>query len=54
MLVMEQYTLDIRKYSFSQRAINEWSKCSTNCVNDSGVDMFKDTICKYIKRAGYT
>ena len=33
-LVKDQCILDIRKYSFSQRTINEWNKLSIlcNCV----------------------
>ena len=30
-LVKDQCRLDIRKYSFSQRTINEWNKLSTDC-----------------------
>ena len=40
-LVKDQCGLDIRKYSFSQRTINEWNKLSTNCVTASSVNMFK-------------
>ena len=29
----DQCRLDIKKYSFSQRTINEWNKFSTDCVN---------------------
>ena len=32
-LVKEQCRLDMRKYSFSQRVINEWNKLPNNCVN---------------------
>ena len=28
----DQCRLDIRKYSFSQRKINEWNTLSTDCV----------------------
>ena len=34
----------IRKYSFSQRTINEWNKLSTDCVTASSVNMFKNKI----------
>ena len=47
-------TLDMRKYSFSQRGINEWNKLSNECVNASSVNMFKNRIDKYLIRAGYT
>ena len=30
-LVKEQCRLDMRKYSFSQRVINEWNKLPYNC-----------------------
>ena len=36
-LVMEQCRLDMRKYSFSQRVINEWNKPPNDCVNASTV-----------------
>ena len=39
-LVKDQYILDIRKYSFSQRTINEWNKLSTDCIIASSVNMF--------------
>ena len=39
-LVKDQCRLDIRKYSFSQRTINEWNKLSTDFVNASSVNMF--------------
>ena len=47
--------LDMRKYSFSQRVINEWNKLPNDCVNASNaVNMFKNTIDRYLIRAGYT
>ena len=39
-LVKEQCRLDMRKYSFSQRVINEWNKLPNDCVNASSVNMF--------------
>ena len=53
-LVKEQYRLDTRKYSFSQRAINEWNKLSNDCVKASSVNMFKNIIDRYLIMAGYT
>ena len=52
--VKELCRLDMRKYSFSQRVINEWNKLPTNCVNASSVNMFKNRIDIYLIRAGYT
>ena len=42
------------KYSFSQRTINEWNKLSTDCVNVSSVNMFKNKVDTYLRRADYT
>ena len=53
-LVMEQCRLDMRKYTFSQRMINEWNKLQNDCVNASSVNMFKNRIDRYMKTAGYT
>ena len=39
-LVKGQCRLDIRKYSLSQRTINEWNKLSTDCIIASSVNMF--------------
>ena len=53
-LVKEQCRLDMRKYSFSQRVINEWNKLPNDCVNASSVNMFKNRIDKYLIWVGYT
>ena len=53
-LAKEQCRLDMRKYSFSQRVINEWNKLPNDCVNASSVNMFKNRIDIYMIRAGYT
>ena len=39
-LVNDQFIFDIKKYSFSQRTINERNKLSSDCVNASSVNMF--------------
>ena len=44
-LVKEQCRLDMRKYSFSQRVINEWNKLPNDSVN-----MFKNRIDRYLIR----
>ena len=54
LLVKEQCRLDMRKYSFSQRVINEWNKLPNDCVNASSVNMFKNRIDRYLIRTGYT
>ena len=53
-LVKEQCRLDMRKYSFSQRVINEWNKLPNDCVNASSVNMFKNRIDRYLIKVGYT
>ena len=53
-LVNNQCILDIRKYSFSQRTINEWNKLSTDCVTASSMNMLKNKVDTYLRRADYT
>ena len=38
----------------STRKVNELNKLSTDCVTASSVNMFKNKIDTYLKRAGYT
>ena len=52
--VKDQCRLDIRKYSFSLRTIIEWNKLSTDCVTASSVNMFKNKVDTYLRRADYT
>ena len=40
-LVKEQCRLDMRKYSFSHRVINEWNKLPNHYINASSLYMFK-------------
>ena len=49
-LVKDQCILDIRKYSFSQRTINEWNTLSTDCITASSVNMFKNKVDTYSGR----
>ena len=53
-LAKKQCILDIRKFSFSQRTINEWNRLSADCVGASSVNIFKNKIDIYLRRAGYT
>ena len=43
-LIKDPCRLDIRKYSFSQRTINECNKLSTDCVTAISVNMFKNKV----------
>ena len=53
-LAKKQCRLDIRTFSFSQRIVNEWNKLSADCVGARSVNMFKNKIDIYLRRAGYT
>ena len=53
-LVKDQCRLDIKKYSFSQRIINEWNKLFTDFITASSVNMFINRVDTYLRRAGYT
>ena len=44
----------MRKYSFSQIAINEWNIVSNDCVNASSVNMFKNKFDIYLIMTVYT
>ena len=52
-LVKDRCRLDIRKYSLSQRTINEWNKLSTGSITANSVNMFKNKVDTYLRRAGY-
>ena len=52
-LVKEQCRLDTRKYSFSQRVINEWNRLSNDCVNVSSVNKLKNNTGRYLITVGY-
>ena len=53
-LAKKQCRLDIRKVSFSQRTVNEWNRLSSDYVGASSVNIFKNKIDIYLRRAGYT
>ena len=53
-LVKDQCRLNIRKYAFSQRTINEWNNLSIDCATASSVNVFKNKVDTYLRRAGYT
>ena len=51
-LAKKQCRLDIRKYSFLQRTVNEWNRLSADCVGANSVNIFKNLIDFYLRRAG--
>ena len=53
-LIKDQYRLDTRKFSFSQRTTNEWNKLSTDFITASSMNMFRNKVDTYLRRAGYT
>ena len=53
-LAKKQCRLDIRIFSFSQRTVKEWNRLSADCVGASSVNIFKNKIDIYLRRAGYT
>ena len=53
-LVKPYCRLNKRKFSFSQRTINDCNNLGHDCVNASSVNMFKSKIDNYLARAGYT
>ena len=50
-LAKKQCRLDIRKFSYSQRTVNEWNRLSADCVDASDINIYKIDI--YLRRAGY-
>ena len=38
-LAKKQSRLDIRKFSFSQRTVNEWKRLSSDCAGASSINM---------------
>ena len=50
-LAKKQSRLDIRTFSFSQRTVNEWNRLLADCVGTSRVNIFKNKIKIYLRRA---
>ena len=53
-LTKKQCRLYIRTFSFSQRTVNKWTRLSADCVDACSVNIFKNKIDLYLRRAGYT
>ena len=53
-LAKKQCIEDIRKFSFSQRTLNELDRLSADCVGASSVNLFKNRIDIYLRWAEYT
>ena len=46
-LVKSHSRLDKRKYTFSQRVVNDWNELPEECINATSVNMFKNKIDQY-------
>jgi len=42
-LSKQRTSLDVRKYSFSQRVVHEWNKLSQDVVEATSVNQFKNS-----------
>jgi len=49
-LSKQRASLDVRKYSFSQRVVQEWDKLSQDVVD---VNQFKNRLDKFWQRYGH-
>ena len=47
--MIEPSRLDVRKYLFSQWAINVWNNLYNDCVHASSVSVFKNRIDNYFQ-----
>ena len=52
-LSKQRTSLDVRKYSFSQRVVQEWNKLSEDVVEATSVNQFKNRFDKFWQRYGH-
>ena len=52
-LSKQQTSLDVRKFSFSQRVVQEWNKLSQDVVEATSVNQFKNRLDKFWQRYGH-
>ena len=52
-LSKQRTSLDARKYSFSQRVVQEWNKLSQDVVEATSVNQFKNRLDKFWQRYGH-
>jgi len=52
-LSKQQTSLDVRKFSFSQRVVQEWNKLSQDVVDATSVNQFKNRLDKFWQRYGH-
>jgi len=46
-LSKQRTSLDVRKFSFSQRVVQEWNKLSQDVVDATSVNQFKNRLDKF-------
>jgi len=52
-LSKQRISLDVRKFSFSQRVVQEWNKLSQDVVEATSVNQFKNRLDKFRQRYGW-
>ena len=52
-LSKQRTSLDVRKYPFSQRVVQEWNKLSQDGVEATSVNQFKNRLDKFWQRYGH-
>jgi len=52
-LSKQRTSLDVRKYSFSQRVVQEWNKLSQDVVEATSVNQFNNRFDKFWQRYGH-
>ena len=52
-LSKQRASLDVRKYSFSQRVVQEFDKLSQDVVDATSVNQFKNRLDKFWQRYGH-
>ena len=52
-LSKQRTSLDVRKFSFSQRVMQEWNKLSQDVVDATSVNQFKNRLDKFRQRYGW-
>ena len=52
-LSKQRTSLDVQKYSFSYRVVQEWNKLSQDVVEATSVNQLKNTLDKFWQRYGH-
>ena len=52
-LSKQRASLDVRKFSFSQRVVQEWNKLPQEVVDAMSVNQFENRLDKFSQRYGH-